>query len=90
MAAGGTVEESYKKRRGPSDATDYSSTQAPATQKYAEGRRPHPSDERLEPGGERGSDEATGIASVDPKSQATPTRGTSGTDPMPRANPESE
>ena len=57
--------EHDRKPRGPSDATDYSSTQAPATQKYAEGRRPHPSDERLEPGGPRGTDQDTGIADVD-------------------------
>jgi hypothetical protein len=58
------MEEVPKKRRGPSDATDYSSTQAPATREYAEGRQPLPSDERLQPGGPEGAPEDPGIASL--------------------------
>lgn len=57
--------EHERKRRGPSDATDYSSTQAPATRKYAEDRRPLPSDERLEPGGPGGADGNPGMADAD-------------------------
>lgn len=53
------------RKRGPSDPADYSSTLAPATRKYAEGRRPHPSDDKLEPGGPLGADENPGIGSLD-------------------------
>jgi hypothetical protein len=66
------MEDARKDRRGPSDATDYSSTKAPATQKYAEGRRPRPRDERLQPGGGRAAPEDPGIASLDPESTIVP------------------
>jgi len=61
------TEESHTRRprRGPSDATDYSSTQAPETQHVAEGRHPLPTDERLVPGGAEGADADPGMASLD-------------------------
>jgi hypothetical protein len=52
-------------RRGPSDATDYSSTKAPETQKEAEERHPHPSDNRLNPGGAHGTAADPGMSSLD-------------------------
>ena len=52
-------------RRGPSDATDYSSTKAPETQHEAEERHPQPSDSRLQPGGARGTQVDPGMSSLD-------------------------
>lgn len=57
--------DTTQKQRGPSDATDYSSTQAPETQKEAEERHPHPSDPRLIPGGEQGATADPGMTSLD-------------------------
>jgi hypothetical protein len=51
--------------RGPSDATDYSSTKSPETQKEAEERHEHPSDHRLQPGGARGTKTDPGMSSLD-------------------------
>lgn len=72
--------EGYRKRRGPSDATDYSSTQAPETQPRAEGRHPHPTDERLEPGGPEGADDDPGMSTLDRDRTATGGRSTGQTD----------
>lgn len=72
--------EAERKRRGPSDATDYASTQAPETQPRAEGRHPHPTDERLEPGGPEGADDDAGMSSLDRDSTATGGRSTGQTD----------
>jgi hypothetical protein len=58
------------KPRGPSDATDYSSTKAPETQKEAEQQEPDP-DPRLHPGGAHGSAADTGMSSLDWDSTAT-------------------
>lgn len=52
-------------KRGPSDATDYSSTKAPDTRTHAEERDPHPSDPRLHPGGAHGSPADVGMSSLD-------------------------
>lgn len=52
-------------KRGPSDATDYSSTQAPETRKEAEERDPHPTDTRLNPGGAHGAKGDPGMSSLD-------------------------
>jgi hypothetical protein len=52
-------------KRGPSDATDYSSTKAPETRKEAEEREPQPSDWRLYPGGRLGAPVDTGMSSLD-------------------------
>jgi hypothetical protein len=52
-------------RRGPSDATDYSSTKAPDTQQEAEERHQHPSDHRLHPGGRAGTPADPGMSSLD-------------------------
>jgi hypothetical protein len=52
-------------KRGPSDATDYSSTKAPETQKEAEDRHEHPSDHRLQPGGAHGAKADPGMSSLD-------------------------
>lgn len=49
-------------RRGPSDATDYSSTKAPETPQAPE--EVHPSDPRLIPGGAHGSAVDTGMSSL--------------------------
>ena len=49
-------------RRGPSDATDYSSTTAPETPQAPEDV--HPSDPRLNPGGAHGSAVDTGMSSL--------------------------
>lgn len=54
-----------RKPRGPSDPTDYSSTQAPETQEAAEGRRPVPTDDRLVPGGPEGAAADPGMTSQD-------------------------
>jgi hypothetical protein len=52
-------------KRGPSDATDYSSTKAPETRAEAEEQRPQPSDWRLVPGGALGAPVDTGMSSLD-------------------------
>lgn len=52
-------------KRGPSDATDYSSTKAPETRAEAEEKHPHPSDLRLHPGGGHGSPVDPGMSSLD-------------------------
>jgi hypothetical protein len=52
-------------RRGPSDATDYSSTKAPETQAAAEGRAESPADPRLHPGGPHGAHSDPGMSSLD-------------------------
>lgn len=52
-------------RRGPSDATDYSSSKAPETREEAEERHPHPSDPRLKPGGAHGAPVDPGMSSLD-------------------------
>lgn len=52
-------------RRGPSDATDYSSTKAPETRKEAEERDAHPDDPRLRPGGAHGAKNDPGMSSLD-------------------------
>jgi hypothetical protein len=49
-------------RRGPSDATDYSSTHAPETPQAPEDV--HPSDPRLNPGGAHGSTADPGMSSL--------------------------
>ena len=49
-------------RRGPSDATDYSSTKAPETAQAPEDV--HPSDSRLNPGGAHGSAADPGMSSL--------------------------
>ena len=59
------AKETHGKKRGPSDATDYSSTQAPETQKVAEMRHPLPTDDRLVPGGTRGADDNQGLPALD-------------------------
>ena len=58
------MNEPKDKERGPSDATDYSSTKAPETRKEAE-ERPQPSDWRLIPGGEHGAAADPGMSSLD-------------------------
>ena len=52
-------------KRGPSDATDYSSTKAPETRHEAEERRPHGTDSRLHPGGATGAPGDPGMSSLD-------------------------
>ena len=53
-------------KRGPSDATDYSSTEAPETQAEAgEQHHPHPSDARLIPGGAHGAAVDPGMSSLE-------------------------
>ena len=52
-------------KRGPSDATDYSSSKAPETRTAAEGRHEHPTDPRLKPGGARGAKNDPGMSSLD-------------------------
>ena len=54
--------ETKEPRRGPSDATDYSSTKAPGTPEAPE--EVHPSDPRLNPGGAHGSAVDTGMSSL--------------------------
>ena len=54
--------DSKEPRRGPSDATDYSSTKAPETPQAPEDV--HPSDPRLNPGGAHGSAVDTGMSSL--------------------------
>lgn len=53
------------KKPGPSDATNYSSTQAPETRKEAEEEVPQPSDYRLIPGGAHGAHTDPGMSSLD-------------------------
>jgi hypothetical protein len=50
--------------RGPSDATDYSSTKAPETQAAAEGEADSPPDPRLHPGGAHGAHVDPGMSSL--------------------------
>jgi hypothetical protein len=57
--------ETKEPRRGPSDATDYSSTKAPETQVEAEEKGPQPSDPRLHPGGAHGAAVDPGMSSLD-------------------------
>ena len=52
-------------RRGPSDATDYSSTKAPETQAAAEERDGRDPDPRLHPGGAHGTHADPGMSSLD-------------------------
>lgn len=59
------AEDTSRKPRGPSDATDYSSTKAPETAPEAEERHPHPSDPRLQPGGSMGAPGDPGMSSLD-------------------------
>lgn len=54
--------------RGPSDATDYSSTKAPETQNAAEQKEPS-GDARLRPGGAHGSPTDPGMSSLDHEQQ---------------------
>jgi len=51
--------------RGPSDAPDYSASQAPETRQEAEEQPPQPSDSRLKPGGARGAAVDPGMSSLD-------------------------
>jgi hypothetical protein len=57
--------ETKDPRRGPSDATDYSSTKAPETQHHAEEKDGNPSDPRLHPGGAHGAPGDPGMSSLD-------------------------
>ena len=57
--------ETNQPRRGPSDATDYSSTKAPETQAAVEGEADNPSDPRLHPGGAHGAHADPGMSSLD-------------------------
>ena len=57
--------DSNSERRGPSDATDYSSTKAPETKVAAEERDRQPSDPRLVPGGAHGTHTDPGMSSLD-------------------------
>ena len=74
------MEHAQRKRRGPSDATDYSSTQAPETQEVAEGGQPLPTDERLIPGGSAGAEGDPGMASLDRDTAVSGGIGTGETD----------
>ena len=51
--------------RGPSDATDDSSTKAAETQIDAEEQHTYPSDPRLHPGGSHGAPVDPGMSSLD-------------------------
>jgi len=55
--------DSSQPARGPSDATDYSSTKAPETQNAAEQQEPS-GDPRLLPGGAHGSPTDPGMSSL--------------------------
>lgn len=57
--------EDTSKGRGPSDATEYSSSKAPETRKEAEEQHPHSSDPRLLPGGAHGAPVDPGMSSLD-------------------------
>ena len=59
------AQDTSQQKRGPSDATDYSSTTAPETKKEAEEQRPHPGDPRLVPGGAMGVAADPGMSSLD-------------------------
>jgi hypothetical protein len=59
------TDDTIRQKRGPSDATDYSSSKAPETQKEAVEDHPHPSDPRLTPGGPHGSAADPGMSSLD-------------------------
>lgn len=59
------TDDTAKAKRGPSDATDYSSTKAPETQKGAEERDQQPRDYRLWPGGRNAAPADPGIGSLD-------------------------
>ena len=65
------ADDNIHQRRGPSDATDYSSTKAPETQQEAEERHPHPSDTRLQPGGKAGAAGDPGMSSLDRDTHVT-------------------
>ena len=58
-------DDTSRQKRGPSDATDYSSTTAPETKQEAEERHPHPRDTRLTPGGAHGAAADPGMSSLD-------------------------
>ena len=58
------AQDTSQQKRGPSDATDYSSTTAPETKKEAE-EQPHPTDPRLVPGGAMGVAADPGMSSLD-------------------------
>ena len=57
--------DSNEPRRGPSDATDYSSTKAPETQPAAEERDGGDPDPRLHPGGAHSAPVDPGMSSLD-------------------------
>ena len=59
------AEDTSRQKRGPSDATDYSSTTAPETRTEAEENRRGPSDPRLKPGGAHGAAADPGMSSLD-------------------------
>ena len=59
------AEDTSGVKRGPSDATDYSSSKAPETRQEAEEQPRHPSDPRLQPGGAHGAPVDTGMSSLD-------------------------
>jgi hypothetical protein len=65
------ADETSTPRRGPSDATDYSSTKEPETRKEAEEQHPHPSDTRLNPGGAHGAAADPGMSSLDRETHPT-------------------
>jgi hypothetical protein len=54
-----------KPKRGPSDATDYSSTLSPETRDDAEEDPEHPVDARVKPGGAHGAKTDPGMSSLD-------------------------
>ena len=68
--------DNIDQKRGPSDATDYSSTKAPETQEEAEERDSHPTDTRLQPGGAHGAAADPGMSSLDRDTQTTGGRST--------------
>ena len=59
------ADETKPPRRGPSDATDYSSTQAPETRKESEEEHGHPRDPRAQPGGARPAQADPGMSALD-------------------------
>jgi len=61
--------DTSQQRRGPSDATDYSSSKAPETQHEAEERQGQTSDSRLHPGGAHGAAADPGMSSLDRDTQ---------------------
>jgi hypothetical protein len=58
-------EDTSRQKRGPSDATDYSSSTAPETKQEAEETQPKASDARLHPGGAMGVSADPGMSSLD-------------------------